>query len=344
EPEPLRRLSVRLLVDESLTAPQRKAAEKLAREALSVDPDRGDEVVVAAASLAVTPKKLLENPWVKVGAGAAAAAFILASLFVSLAARAARRSAVLAVRQIREDQMRLLAPPGGTVIDAVPSLPAPPGGLGLAFVSGRNLRLVAKFLQGRGPAAARWILATLEPDAAAALFRLLPPQERQDAAVELAKSSTDKPPPEAELRKLTDELHDFIARESRGPGLLQELLARSPEPLRQAVLEDVKAKAPKALKAVQSGLIRFEDLARADAGSLAALARESTSEELALALRGAAPAVRARLLASLPQVLREAAERRAGRADDDPPATAAAQAAVLARWRDLEASGKVRPL
>lgn len=344
EPAPLRRLSVRLVVDKGLGAARSGAAEQLVRKVLAVDPERGDEVSVVTAALRDPPKALLDDPRVRLAAGAAGALFALAVAFLMLAARAARRSAVLAVRQIREDHARLLAAPPGPVIDAVPALPATNGSIGLSFVTGRNLRLVARFLEHRGAGATRWVLATLEPDTAASLFRLLPAQSRQDAAVELARPQSARPPSEAELRNLTDELHDFVDRESRGPGLLQELLARSPESMRKAVLESVRLKAPAALQSVQAGLASFEDLERADAGSLAVLARETTSTELALALRGAPPALKHRLLASLPQVLRESAERRSSRPDDDPSGTLSARAAILSRWRDLEASGKVRPL
>ncbi|MBI4349413.1 MAG: hypothetical protein HY553_21430 [Elusimicrobia bacterium] len=351
EPDALQRLSVRLIVDPGLTAAEKEKAEELVRGVLALDAERGDDIVFVTAPLQDTPRKLLNRPWVRVAAAAAGAAFALAAVLIFLAARAARRSAVLAVRQIRAEQaLRLSDPgaqapgPGGPVIDAVLALPAPEGTLGLGFITARNLRLTARFLENRSPAAARWVLASIDPDLAASLFRLLPVPVRQNAAVELAKSTSAQPPGEPELRRLTDDLRDFIARESRGPGLLQELLVRSPESLRKAVLDGIRLNVPAALPSVQGGLSRFEDLERADAGSLALLARETTSEELAVALRGASPALRNRLLASLPAVLREGAERRSRRGDEDSDQTLSARAAILARWRELEASGKVRPL
>lgn len=348
EPQPLRRLSVRLVADPGLKTAQLRDAEELVRQVLPIVPDRGDELVVLRAPLRETWDKLLERPWLRVAGAAAALLLFLGGVLVFLGALAARRAAVQAVRQIRED-LALSAPyPGGPVLDAVPALPAPAVGLpdrtfALRFVTGQNLRLVARFLETRPPAAARWVLGTLEPDSAAALFRLLPVATRQAAAIELAAPKPGKPPTEAELHKLAEELREFLEREAKGTGLLQEILVRSPEALRKAVLDSVRIKAPGALSRVQAGLMRFDELERADAGSLVLLVRETTSEDLAVALRGCRPSLCDKLLASLPAVLRDSAKRRIGQKGDEAQ-TLSARAAILARWRELEASGKVRPL
>lgn len=340
EPEPVKRVVVRLVADPSVPAAELKAAERALKDL--IDTGRGDEVLLAQAPIAETWRKTLRRPGVRVGLLAGAALLAVLAALVLFAVAAARRSAVQAVRQIRQEHARL-ASAAGPIIDAQPLLPGPDPKVVLAGVSARNLRLIARFLESRPAGASRWLLANLEPDMAAALFRLLPTAARQEAACEIAKGPPG-PAAEAEVAKLCEDLHAFLEREQQGPGLLQDLLARSPDALRRTVLDSIKLKAPAALKQVTTGLLRFEDLERADPGSLALLARETTSEELGLALRGARASLQSRLLASLPAVLRESALRRARQKGPDEGEAMTARAAILGRWKDLEASGKVRPL
>ncbi|MBI4423252.1 MAG: hypothetical protein HY554_05975 [Elusimicrobia bacterium] len=345
---PVRRVLVTLVADPSVPDAELRKAQAILWDALALDRERGDALRVARAPLGESWRKLWDSPRHRLLAAAAAGLAGLLLLPALLASRAWGRRREER-RELRlEERRRSLQETVGPVLDVQASpaaLPPPERAVELPAVNGGNLRLVARFLESRSGSAARWVLRSLQPDAAAALFRLLSDRLRAEAACEMAKAGAQPPPPAADLRKLSEDLDAFLQQEASGPALLEDLLARAPESMREEVIRSMRSQAPAAAERMAVELLRFEDLERADSSSLVFLAREVTSEELGLALQGCAEPLRERLLGALPDALKGGVLRRLRHGGGVPEEeTLKARALILSRWRDLEAAGKVRLL
>ena len=367
--DPVKHLSVRLLVDSSLNEIDVSAAKSLVEDALPLGAGRL-EISFAREPIGDSWEKAMRRPafQFRLAGLALLLSLIGFSIWLALQARSGTSRALqevsgmlAAVRDTASGLAPILSrlatpppvpgpPPSPPIVETAPAeaAPKPPPELelDLGSVAGKDLRLTARFLQAREPQAARLILSDMEPDTAATLFRLLPEATRGGAACELAKAEEGAVPTREERCKLAAELAAFLEKEARGPSKLVELLVRAPEAMQKSVLESVRLQAPAAAAQVKAGLLRFEDLERADLASLALLAREVTSEELGVALRGAEAALRERLLSVLPPVLRDSAARRAAQAaaPADENEVHCVRARILTRWKYLEAAGKVVPL
>jgi len=136
-----------------------------------------------------------------------------------------------------------------------------------------------------------------------------------------------------------------LASYARGPGLLEELLLRAPQPLRDGLLGDLHRVDPDAARRIRRAVPSFRDLARADENSLRLCLSVLSTADLVRALYDFDPAPREKMLESLPILLREEIrEQLRSFVPDSMESVETARSRITARWRRLERDGRVSSL
>lgn len=204
---------------------------------------------------------------------------------------------------------------------------------------------LADALAREHPQAAAVVMAHLTPEVAAAVLALLPEVLQPDILYRLARLGPVGSDVIAELEAaLEAQLADAPVRPASttnaGPDFTAKLLNLSADQTRLlAALRDLD---PELTSAIADNLFRFEDILRLDSRAVQALIRELDPELLAVALKGASPALRDHIFAAM-------SARAASQIQDDLAARAplklsevhAAQAEVARAVRALAEAGTI---
>lgn len=335
-------LAVTLLLDESVTDPELKAASDAVARALGLAAERGDTLRASRAPLAPTLAKALAEPAVRsaAAAGGTAGAFALAGLVLVALALRRGSSALRALAfpappfspplVFRPDPVA--APPPGA--PPPPGTPPPtPAGV-LPPLSANGAAACAEFLRDGPAAAAEWLLRRASAAEAAAVYARLPRPVRLDAARLMADAAPEAPP------SSPSELVARARRRVSGLERLEDILLRLGPRMREEACEHLRLACPGASGRLNA-LPLFPELALGDVEDLRLCLSAFSTARLAAALGPEEPAVRVAFLDALPGVAADLVRDRLAR---EPSGGAAAQGEILARWRGLERAGRVRPL
>lgn len=336
-PDPGSALAVTLLLDDSVSDAELKAASDAVARALGLASERGDTLRASRAPLAPTLAKALAEPALRsaAAAGGTAGAFaFLGLLAVALALRgrnSALRSLACAPAPPSSPPVFQPDPPAPTATPPAPAsaqAPLPPLGPDGAAACAELLR--------DGPAAAAdWLLRHATAAEAAAVYSHLPRPVRLDAARLLADAARPAAPPTNPA-----ELAERASRRVCGLERLEDILLRLGPKAREEACEHLRLSSPGASGRLNA-LPLFPELALADVEDLRLCLSAFSTARLAAALAAETPAVRVAFLEALPGVAADLVrDRLAGR----PSGGDVAQGEILARWRGLERAGRVRGL
>ncbi len=326
-------LTVSLLVDESVEAKSLTPATAALAHAVGLDPDRGDILQITRTRLRPT--------WVSLIRGERFRGFALAAFSVALGASLPLLAAWLLWKPGKRTEPEkkvcsqpLEAPPLDADFNPIPF-----------WNDARYARAVADFLAHEPPEAAAAVLSLLTYDAAGDVFRLLPEAARRGVAALLAAESGVGAKDLFHTGQLRRRLREHLASYARGPGLLEELLLRAPQPLRDGLLGDLQRVDPDAARRIRRAVPSFRDLARADENSLRLCLSVLSTADLVRALYDFDPAPREKMLESLPILLREEIrEQLRSFVPDSMESVETARSRITARWRRLERDGRVSSL
>lgn len=205
---------------------------------------------------------------------------------------------------------------------------------------------VRGLLQGEHPQTIALVLAHLEPKRAAELAASLGPEIATDALARLARMERIAPDVPAavdeQLARRADPATSRPPAQGGGPGTVARLLNLAGSALNQQLLEGLQSAHPELAERIQSLMFVFEDLKMIDNKGLQRLLREVESRELAMALKGASPELRAHVRTAM-------SERAAGALDEEMEVLGpvrvkeveAVHAKILENVRQLEAAGEL---
>jgi tetratricopeptide (TPR) repeat protein len=212
-------------------------------------------------------------------------------------------------------------------------------------LSRRAARASAEFLVSESGANAANVLASLEIETAAAVFRLMPEHKRGETAAALAAAAEQDAQAEAKGGPAEVRLLEHLERERMRAGLLYQLLLRCPEPMRKSALASVDVQAKAVANAVRRRLVTMSDLAQVDPASLRICLSAFSIRQLALSLYDLDELVREGILAALPELVREATVKELRiLVPDTLESVDDARADVYARWDRMEYAGRAKPL
>lgn len=164
---------------------------------------------------------------------------------------------------------------------------------------------LARALADEPALAVALILSRLEPAVAAEVMKRLPPAARAEAALRLAQPGTCTPVLLTELARAVVAKGRRLAETPPEPTpeervkALAAMLRGLPRPDRVAVLETVGGSDPALAQRVRASLYSFEDVARIDDRTLRGILAEVDIKTLAVALKGAAPAVATKVMSNI---------------------------------------------
>ncbi|GAB4357193.1 MAG: flagellar motor switch protein FliG [Immundisolibacter sp.] len=162
---------------------------------------------------------------------------------------------------------------------------------------------IAVVLRGEHPQVAALALASIEPDQAARVLGLLPADLRADIVARIATLDELQPAALAEVRAILEQ-HFFSkvdVKSARLGGVKNAagIVSRLDPAIGNTLLEELREADEELEKQIQDNLVLFEHLADVDDKGLQALLRETTSEVLLVALKGADPVLRDRFFKNM---------------------------------------------
>lgn len=162
---------------------------------------------------------------------------------------------------------------------------------------------IAAVLRGEHPQVAALALASIESDQAALVLSLLPADLRADIVARIATLDELQPAALAEVRAILEQhFYSTVAVKSAQVGGVKSaagIVSRLDPAVGNTLLEELREADEGLEKQIQDNLILFEHLAEVDDKGLQALLRETTSEVLLVALKGADPTLRDRFFKNM---------------------------------------------
>ncbi len=171
---------------------------------------------------------------------------------------------------------------------------------GLKWMDPKSIAVV---LRGEHPQVAALALASIESDQAALVLSLLPADLRADIVARIATLDELQPAALAEVRAILEQHFyskvDVKSAQVGGVKSAAGIVSRLDPAVGNTLLEELREADEGLEKQIQDNLILFEHLAEVDDKGLQALLRETTSEVLLVALKGADPALRDRFFKNM---------------------------------------------
>jgi flagellar motor switch protein FliG len=162
---------------------------------------------------------------------------------------------------------------------------------------------IAAVLRGEHPQVAALALASIESDQAALVLSLLPADLRADIVARIATLDELQPAALAEVRAILEQHFyssvDVKSAQVGGVKSAAGIVSRLDPAVGNTLLEELREADEGLEKQIQDNLILFEHLAEVDDKGLQALLRETTSEVLLVALKGADPTLRDRFFKNM---------------------------------------------
>ncbi len=218
-----------------------------------------------------------------------------------------------------------------------------PGLESLKWLDGRT---VAGLLKVEHPQTIAVILAHLDPEQASQVLAALPEPLRADAALRLATMEEVQP---EMLQHVSEALQESL-KGSKGPRalaiggaeMMAEILTRLDKTTEGSIMAKLAERDPALAENIRALMFVFDDLVEVDDRGIQELLKEAGKEDLALALRGASPEVR-------DKILRNMSSRAAEMLKDDMESRGPvrlseverAQQTILKLCRKLEEEGRI---
>tara|TARA_Y100000588_G_scaffold357540_1_gene414812 strand:- start:135 stop:1151 length:1017 start_codon:yes stop_codon:yes gene_type:complete len=162
---------------------------------------------------------------------------------------------------------------------------------------------IVPFVSKEHPQTIALILSQLEPTQAAGVMNGLREELQADVSFRIAQMDNISPQVLRELEdSLAGDLQAILAgqvTEIGGPKAVAEILNRTGRSTEMAVLERMDAKNPELAENVRNKMFVFDDIANLTDREIQMLLREVDSKELAMALKGASPAVKDRFVSNM---------------------------------------------
>lgn len=162
---------------------------------------------------------------------------------------------------------------------------------------------IAAVLRGEHPQVAALALASIEADQAALVLSLLPADLRSDIVARIATLDELQPAALAEVRAILEQHFynrvDVKSAQVGGVKSAAGIVSRLDPAVGNTLLEELREVDEGLERQIQDNLILFEHLADVDDKGLQALLRETTSEVLLVALKGADPTLRDRFFKNM---------------------------------------------
>jgi flagellar motor switch protein FliG len=209
---------------------------------------------------------------------------------------------------------------------------------------------LARALDGEQPGTVALVLSCLEPAAAGQVIQRMPLEMRAEVAVRMTKLGTRNPTLLDQLVKAVAEkgrrLRDLPREPSQDELIanLADMLRAVPRAERLPVLKKIEAADPDLAAKVTEKLYRIEDLLRIPDRQMQTLLGKLDVKTLALALKGADPAVMTKVSANMSSRSREVLSDESELLGSVPASRVReAQAKVIAAVRKGEEDGEITP-
>lgn len=164
-------------------------------------------------------------------------------------------------------------------------------------------KAIAAVLKDEHPQVTALALASMEPDQAALVLPLLPADQRTDVVTRIATLDELQPGALSEVRAILEQhFYRNVSVKSAQVGgvkVAAGIVGRLDPALGNGVLEELREADEELEQQIQDNLILFESLAEVDDKGLQALLRETTSEVLLVALKGADQVIRDRFFKNM---------------------------------------------
>ena len=172
------------------------------------------------------------------------------------------------------------------------------------FLEHADVRQVLSFLQDEHPQTITLVLAHMPVDRAAMVMGGLPEELQQDVAVRLATMDRTSPEVVAHVEdvlaaRVSSVMQPMELADVGGVGSLVEILNRSDRATERHILEGLELADEELADEVRQKMFVFEDVANLDDRSIQLVLRQVDSKDLAVALKGVKPDVRATILRNM---------------------------------------------
>lgn len=174
---------------------------------------------------------------------------------------------------------------------------------GLESLKWLDPRSVAQIVKTEHPQTVAVILAHLDPEQGSEILAALPDAMRVDVALRLA--TLEDVQPDA-LKHLSDVLQEAVtvsgtgrAQSLGGAKATADLMARLEKSVENGIMAKLAERDPELAEMIRSLMFVFDDLVKVDDRGMQELLKEISKDDLALALRGAGPDVREKVLRNM---------------------------------------------
>ncbi len=205
--------------------------------------------------------------------------------------------------------------------------------------------LLASFLSGEHPQTIAIILALLDPKKAAKVLTLLPDDLKGEVAIRIANLRMI---PDEAIKEIENVLQsqfnitDTSGRKLEGAKTAAEILNNTPKELEQMIMEIIEEKEPEMAENIKSLMFVFDDLINVDDRGIQTLLKEVSTNDLALALKGASERLKEKIFKNMSK---RAAEMLKDEMETMGPVRVsdveAAQKTIVEIARRLEEEGKI---
>ena len=329
-------LTVSLLVDHSVEERDLTPVTAAVADAVGLDPDRGDILQITRASIRPTWASLLKTNKVR-GAMLIAACIALGlgiPICIAIFMGGKTRELFSARTHISEQKPSTdFASHSETDFDPTPF-----------WNDSRYAQAVADFLAKQPAQSAAALLGLLSHEAAGTVFRNLPEKQRRRIAALLASGTPIGAKELFTIGQLRRQLREHLTAHATGPGLLEELLLRAPERVRDGLIGDLRRSDPERAARLARSVPSLRDIARANEPALRLCMSPFSTPDLVCAFYEFDEAAREKILEALPLLVREdIREELKTFVPESMETVESARARITARWRQLELDGRVTP-
>jgi len=206
-------------------------------------------------------------------------------------------------------------------------------------------RTLSSFLVSEHPQTAALIVSLLEPAQASEVLSLLPDDVKADVAVRIA---TTEMIPESAVEELREVLREQIdlnrskAKKIGGAKKVAEILNNCDRSTEQLVLSRIEEQRVELADSIRNLMFTFDDLVKVDERGIQMILKETSTEELCLALKTASEALKEKIYKNMSQraveILKEEMQTRGPVKLSD---VEKSQQNVVKVARKLEAEGKI---
>jgi flagellar motor switch protein FliG len=202
---------------------------------------------------------------------------------------------------LREAAVKALGADAARAFDGTE--PPPPPDEALGHVSQAEPEALAMVLSHEQPQTVALVLSSIEPSRAAAVVEKIPENHRADILRRMAVIDAVAPEVLREIgQALTSELKALVAggmRKVNGKAVALEILRRCSAQQQGEVIAEIEKDSSQLAAELRGRLFTFDDLRTLADRDLQTLLREIDTSKLAIALKGATPELKQKLLANL---------------------------------------------